>query len=160
MRLFTLTELTGRQSNADRTITVASFPARPRHLATAAISGVIAAIFTAIAWAFIGYYAALIFLALMAILMWLLNATTKDSRQIRQYRALIDSMLARASIGRFYVGHNQVNPLRTESGVFLPATKQAGDTTSHPVLSMEKRYTDLHASLQKKSKRRGRHERH
>lgn len=152
MLLFTLTEYTGQKSSEDRTMTIATFSMSRRYFISGIISFLVSFVVSAGLWPFLGTYTLLALIALWAGLMWLLNARTRDSRRIPQYKALVDAAKARRAVGKFFIGVNRIDPLLTDSAVLNTSTVEIGKP-QEPLLIVGSKAPDFHSELVRKRPR-------
>jgi hypothetical protein len=133
--LHTLTALTGRDANANRTFAKAGFEARRRTVVVLAIGLFPALIATAIVWAFIGQYAAVVLPVVEGAVFWLVESRTKGGLQQKQYTALLDKR--RSDSGRFYMCGQVVDPDLNELGTVVKASVANPWTSTAPPADQE-----------------------
>ena len=146
MRLYNLTEYTGQKSADERTMTIQTFTVRPKVLLHAGVAVIPALLLAAVSWIVISVYAVIVFALTWAAVFWLLTARTTDSRNIPQYKALIDSRQAKNEVGRFFVGPNKIDVLYSVDAVFTPGTTPVGKpdrTVVSPVINFDSDFDDL-----------------
>ena len=133
--LHTLTALTGRDANANRTFAKAGFEARRRTVVVLAIGLFPALIATAIVWAFVGQYAAVVLPVVEGAVFWLVESRTKGGLQQKQYTALLDKR--RSDSGRFYMCGQVVDPDLNELGTVVKASVANPWTATAPPADRE-----------------------
>lgn len=133
--LHTLTALTGRDANANRTFAKAGFEARRRTVVVLAIGLFPALIATAIVWAFVGQYAAVVLPVVEGAVFWLVESRTKGGLQQKQYTALLDKR--RSDSGRFYMCGQVVDPDLNELGTVVKASVANPWTSTAPPADQE-----------------------
>ena len=143
MRLYNLTQYTGQKASEDRTMTIQTFSVRPKVLLNLAVALIPAILVSAIAWIFLGLYGVLVGAVAGGVVFWLLTARTTDSRNIPQYKALIDSRQAKAEVGRFFVGANKIDPLLSVDGVLVPGSTPVGQKEREVIPVFEDRSAEF-----------------
>lgn len=114
MHLYSLTELTGRKSNDLRTVSLFTIDWRPRVLAIVGVSSPVALIVGAVCWTFMGSYAVLVSMAVVAVALWLFATRTADSRDIYRWEASSDSARSRKRVGKFHFDGHIISPHHNE----------------------------------------------
>lgn len=129
--LHTLTALTGRDSNVNRTIVVQGFEARRRTVVVAAIGAVPGLLLTVILWGFIGEFAVLALPVAEGAAFWLIETRSRTGLQRRTYETLMDKK--RSDAGQFYMCGRVIDPNLNELGTIMASTVAAPGFTPAPV---------------------------
>ena len=104
MKLYSLTDMTGKKSDDDRTMSVMTVNVRPKVLLVGALSAFASIPVVMILWPMIHEISIIAIPIVVGGALWLFTANTNDSRQISNFRALGDRAKAKSASGKIYVG--------------------------------------------------------
>lgn len=122
MQLYSLTDMTGKRSDDDRTMSVMTVNVRPKVLLVGVLSMLVSLPVMMILWPLLHEIAVLAIPAVVGGSLWLFTANTNDSRQISNFRALGDRVKAKNASGKIYVGLTEININQSDEFISMPGS--------------------------------------
>lgn len=118
--LYTLTALTGRDADANRTVVVLGIDARQRPLIVASLAAVPGLVMTLVLWPAIGEFAIFVLPMVVAAALVLVEVRVRTGLRHRTYQALLDR--GRSDAGKFFLCGREIDPDQREFSVLQCAS--------------------------------------
>lgn len=117
--LYTLTALTGRDADANRTVIVFGIEARQRPMVVALAAAVPGLVMTLVLWPVLGEFAALVLPTIVLAALVLVEARVRTGLRHRTYQALLDR--GRSDAGKFFLCGREIDPDQRELTILQTA---------------------------------------